>query len=73
MWDGLQSWRHIGSILTVNWRSGDVEVSKVNAVCKFIEQIIVLLIMEKRAIALGGGWEMLAAITVEILAPFLWC
>jgi hypothetical protein len=36
--------------------------------CKFIEQIIVPLMTESRAIALGGGRGMLAAITVENLA-----
>jgi hypothetical protein len=39
------------------------DLSKVNTVCKFIKQIIISLMTENLAIALGGMWEMLAAIT----------
>lgn len=42
-----------------------------NAVCRFIEQIIVLLITEKRFLSPGRRREVLAAITVEELVLFL--
>jgi hypothetical protein len=73
-WEGLRPWWHdpnIGSILVVNRRGGDVEVGKVKAMCKFIQQKVFPLMTDERAIALGGKQEVLAAITEENLALFV--
>jgi hypothetical protein len=55
----------------VNRRGGDVEVGKVKAMCKFIQQKVFPLMTDERAIALGGKQEVLAAITEENLALFV--
>jgi hypothetical protein len=57
--------------LVVNRRGGDVEVGKVKAMCKFIQQKVFPLMTDERAIALGGKQEVLAAITEENLALFV--
>ncbi|MCJ1360495.1 MAG: hypothetical protein MMC33_010500 [Icmadophila ericetorum] len=73
-WVGLRPWWHdsnIGSILVVARRFGDVEVDEVMNICRFIQQRIVPLMTDERALTLEGRQEVLAAITEENLAVFL--